>query len=82
MDCITVHLQSAFCPNAAGAVMFYIMNTLKKPNRDPIWQFFVQVEQLNSYLKNLPSLFQSPKANSETKLVMPLKDANLVTHLL
>ena len=42
----------------------------------------MRVDQLNSYLKNLPSLFQSPKANLATKLVMPLKDANLATHLL
>ncbi len=61
--------------------MFYITNTLKKPNRVPIQQFCVQVEQLNSYLKNLLSLFQSPKANSETKPVTPLKDADLTMHL-
>ena len=41
LECITFHLQSVFFPNAAEAVMFYIMNTLKKPNRVPIWQFFV-----------------------------------------
>ncbi len=55
---------------------------MKKLNRVPILQFFVQVEQLNSYLKNLPSLFQSPKANLATKHFMPLKDADLATHLL
>ena len=58
------------------------MNTLKKPNRVPIGQFFVRVEQLNSYLENLPSLFPSLKANSATKPVMPLEDADLATHLL
>ena len=40
------------------------------------------MEQLNSYLENLQSLFQSPKANSATKPVMPLEDADLMTHLL
>ena len=63
LECVTFHLQSVFHPDAAEAVKFYITNTLKKPNRVPIWQFFVQVEQVNSYLENLPSLFQSPKAN-------------------
>ncbi len=82
MECITFHLQSVFHPDAAEAVKFYIMNTLKKPNRVPIWQFFVRVEQLNSYLENLPSLFQSPKANSATKPVTPLEDADLAMHLL
>ena len=79
---MTFHLQSVFHPDAAEAVKFYITNTLKKPNRVPIRQFFVQVEQLNSYLENLPSLFQSPKANLATKPVMLLKDADLATHLL
>ena len=37
---------------------------------------------MNSYLENLPGLFKSTKANLATKLVMPLKDANLATHLL
>ncbi len=82
LECITFHLQSVFCPNAAEAVKFYITNTLKKSIRVPMWQFFVQVEQLNSYLENLPSLFQSPKANLTTKPVMLLEDADLAMHLL
>jgi hypothetical protein len=47
-----------------------------------IRQFFVQVEQLNSYLKTLPFLLNSPKANQATKKVLPLDDADLATHLL
>ena len=82
MECANFHLQSVFRPDAAEAVKFYITNTLKKPNRVPIRQFFVRVEQVNSYLENLPSLFQSPKTNSATKLVMPLEDADLKMHLL
>ncbi len=60
LECITFHLQSEFHPNAAEAVKFYITNTLKKPNRFSIQQFFVQVELLNSNLENLPNLSQSP----------------------
>ena len=41
LECVTFHLQSVFCPDAAEAVKFYITNTLKKPTRAPIWQFFV-----------------------------------------
>ncbi len=37
---------------------------------------------MNCYLKSLPGLFNSPKANSATKPVMPLEDADLATHLL
>jgi hypothetical protein len=40
------------------------------------------VEQLNNNLKGLSGLFKSPKANSATKLVKPLEDANIATHLL
>ena len=68
-------------PHEAEAMKFYITNTLKKPNRVPIWRFFVQVEQLNSYLKKLPSLLQSPKANTATKPLMPLEDPDLMTHI-
>ena len=39
LECMTFHLQSVFHPDAAEAVKFYIMNTLKKPNRVPILQF-------------------------------------------
>ena len=41
----------------------------------------MQVE-LNNYLEILPGLFQSLKVNLATKLIMPLKVANLVAHLL
>ena len=59
----------------AGEVLkYYITNTLN--------QCFVRVEQLNSYLKMLPCLFYSPKANLTTKEVLPLDDADLATHLL
>ena len=71
-----------FCFDAGEALKYYIMNTLKKPNWVSICQFFVQVEQLNSYLEMLPCLFYSPKANPTTKEILPLDDADLVTHLL
>ena len=45
-------------------------------------QFFVQLEQLNSYLETLPCLQYSLKANQATKKVLPLDDADLATHLL
>ena len=55
---------------------------LKKPNWVLIHQFFVQVEQLNSYLEMLPCLYYSPKANQATKEVLPFGDTALATHLL
>ena len=68
--------------DAGKALKYYITNTLKKPNRVSIRQFFVQVEQLNSYLETLPCLFYRPKANPTTKEILPLDDADLATHLL
>ena len=42
----------------------------------------MRVEQLNSYLKNLPCLYYSTNVNQLTKIVKSLDDANLATHLL
>eukprot|EP00804_Cyclotella_cryptica_P022170 CCRYP_011629-RA/>CCRYP_011629-RA protein AED:0.39 eAED:0.94 QI:0/0/0/1/1/1/2/0/386 len=81
-ECITFHLLQVFRHDAGEALKYYITNTLKKPNRVSIHQFFVRVEQLNSYLKTLPCLYYSPKANQTTKKVLPLDDADLATHLL
>ncbi len=64
------------------ALQYYIMNTLKKPNRVLIHQCFVQVELLNSYFETLPCLYYSPKARQVTKEVLPLDDVDLMTHLL
>ena len=76
------HLQTVFQFDAGEALKYYIMNTLKKPDRVLICHFFVQLEQLNSYLEMLPCLYYSPKANQATKEVLPLDDMDLMTHLL
>eukprot|EP00804_Cyclotella_cryptica_P017240 CCRYP_013145-RA/>CCRYP_013145-RA protein AED:0.36 eAED:1.00 QI:0/0/0/1/1/1/2/0/310 len=81
-ECVMFHLLQEFRHDAGEALKYYITNTLKKPNRVSIRQFFVQVEQLNSYLETLPCLYYSPKANQATKKVLPLDDADLATHLL
>jgi len=82
MECLMVHLQQVSRHDAGKALKYYIMNTLRKPNRIPIHQFLVRVEQLNSYLETLPYLYYSPSANQATKQVLPLDDANLAMHLL
>jgi hypothetical protein len=48
--CVTFHLLQVFGHDAGEALKYYITNTLKKPNQVSIRQFFVRVEQLNSYL--------------------------------
>eukprot|EP00804_Cyclotella_cryptica_P015513 CCRYP_003554-RA/>CCRYP_003554-RA protein AED:0.37 eAED:1.00 QI:0/0/0/1/1/1/2/0/455 len=81
-ECVTFHLLQVFRRDAGEALKYYITNTLKKPNWVSIRQFFVQVEQLNSYLETLPCTYYSPKANQATKKVLPIDDADLATHLL
>ena len=60
-----------FHHDAAEAVKSYTTNMLKMPYRVPMRQFFECMEQLNSYLENLPCLYNSPKANFGTKPVLP-----------
>ena len=76
------HLQLVFKNDAGETLKYYITNTLRKPNRVPISQFLVRVEQLNSYLDNLPCLYFSASANQATKIIKPLDNSDLATHLL
>jgi len=82
MECVTFHPQQVFRHDMGKALKYYIMNTLRKPNRIPIHQVLVRVEQLNSYLETLPCLYYSPSVNQATKQVLPLDNATLAKHLL
>ena len=75
---------ASFWYDVGETLKYNITNMLKKPNWVSICQFFVQVEQLNSYLEMLPfpCLYYSPEANQAMTQVLPLDDADLVTHLL
>jgi hypothetical protein len=44
--------------------------------------FFTCVEQLNSYIKYLPSIYNSPKATESTQLAVPYTEAQLAVQLL
>jgi hypothetical protein len=82
MECVMFHLQQVFRHDAGKTLKYYITNTLRKPNRIPIRQFLVQVEQINIYLESLPCLYYSPSMNQAMKQVLPFDDADLVMHLL
>jgi len=82
MECVTFHLQQVLRHDTGKALKYYITNMLRKPNRILIHQFLVGIEQLSGYLKTQPCLYYSPSANQATKQVLPLDDADLVTHLL
>ena len=58
--------------DAGEALKYDITNMSKKPNQVLIHQVFVQVEQLNHYLKTLLCVYYSLNANPATKKVLPL----------
>ena len=82
MDCTTNHLLTVFNMDAAEKQHYYISNTLRKPNKVTICAFFTRVEQLNSYIKLLLSLYNSPKATEYTKPARPFDEAELAMLLL
>ena len=69
--CTTHHLLTVFDMDTMEQQWYYISNTLKKPQRISMCAFFTCVEQLNSYIKLLPSLYTSSKATKFTKPAPP-----------
>jgi hypothetical protein len=80
-DCMVFHLLTAFPINAAEQEKYYISNVLKKPQR--ISQFVCHVEQLNTYIAQMPCFFYSPNTNASTKPKNgPFMEAELGAHVL
>jgi hypothetical protein len=65
-DCVLFHLLSLFPINTAEREKYYITNVLMKPQRISVHQFVGPVEQLNTYILQLPCFYNSPSANSTT----------------
>lgn len=82
LTCTIFHVLTVFDEDAAERQQLYISNTLKKPQRVTVRAFFTRVEQLNSYIKYLPSLYNSPKATESTTLAEPFTEAQLAVLLL
>jgi hypothetical protein len=62
-NCMIFHLLAMFPNNAVEQERYYITNVLKKkPQRISVSQFVQRVEQLNSYIVQLPCWFYSPSA--------------------
>jgi hypothetical protein len=82
-DCVMFHLLTMFPNNAAEQEMYYITNVLKKPKRISVCQFVQCVEQLNSFIAQLPCWFHSPTAKPNTMPVyVPLTEADLLSYVL
>ncbi len=69
LECTMFHLQTVFDEDDVERQQIYISNHLKKPQRVMVRAFFTRVEQLNSYVKYLPSIYNSPKATESPSLL-------------
>jgi hypothetical protein len=82
-NCVMFHLLTAFPINAAEQEKYYILDVLKKPQRVNVHQFVRPVEQLNTYIAQMPCFFYSPNANASTKPENVLfTEAELGAHVL
>jgi hypothetical protein len=82
-DCVMFHLLTVFPNNAAEQERYYITNVLKKPQRISIRQFVQPVEQLNSYISQLPCWYYSPSMKANTiPMNVPFVEADLSSHVL
>jgi hypothetical protein len=72
-----------FPNNAAEQERYYITTLLKIPQRVSICQFVQHVEQLNSYILQLPCKYYSPSVKAKTiPMNMPFAEADLSSHVL
>jgi hypothetical protein len=77
------HLLTVFPNNSAEQERYYITNVLKKPQCVSICQFVQRVEQLNSYISQLPCWYCSPSVKANTiPMNVPFAEADLSSHVL
>jgi hypothetical protein len=82
-DCIMFHLLTVFPINVADQEKYYVTSVLKKPQRIIIHLFVRHVEQLNTYIAQMPCFYYSPHANASTKPKnIPFTEAELRSHVL
>ncbi len=82
-DCMMFHLLTMFPNNVAEQERYYIINVLTKSQRVSMHQFVQHVDQLNSYIAQLPCWFYSPSAKPSTiPMNVPFTKANLENNAL
>jgi len=82
-DCVMFHLLTVFPNNVAEQERYYITKVLKKPQRVSIHQFVQRVEQLNSYISQLPCWYYSPSVKVKTvPMNVSFAEADLASHVL
>ena len=72
LTCTVFHLQTIFDEDTVEHQQIYISNHLKKH----------QHTHVNSYIKYLPSIYNSPKTMESTQLNVPYTEAQLAVQLL
>jgi hypothetical protein len=82
-NCVMFHLFTAFPINAAEQEKYYVTNLLEMPQRVNVRQFVRRVEQLNTYIAQMPCFYYSPHANASNKPEnVPFTEAELGAHVL
>jgi hypothetical protein len=82
-DWVMFHLLIVFPNNAAKQERYYLTTVLKKPQHVSERQFMQRVEQLNSYIAQLPCWFYSPSVQPIMILANVLfTKADLTSHVL
>jgi hypothetical protein len=82
-DCVIFNLLTVFPNSAAEQKRYYIMNVLMKPQHISICQFVQRVEQLISYISQLPCWHYSPSVKpTAIPINVPFVEADLASHIL
>jgi len=82
-DCVMFHLLTVFPNNVAEQEKYYITNVLKKSQHISICQFVQRVEQLNSYIAQLPCWYYSSSVKVKTvPMNVSFVEADLASHVL
>jgi hypothetical protein len=82
-NCVMFHLLTVFPNNAAEQEKYYHSNMLKKPQRISVRQFVQRIEQLNTYVSQLPCWYYSPSyVNGMTPANILFTEADLAIHVL
>ncbi len=82
-NCVMFYLLTVFPNNAAEQEKYYLSNVLKKPQQVGVRQFIQCVEQLNTYIGQLPCWYYSPSYNpGMTPANVLFFKADLASHVL
>jgi hypothetical protein len=77
MDCIELHKLTIFSADAAEKQLYYMQQTIKKPQQVTVRQFVSCMGVLNDYLAYLPTVFDLLMAVAGTKKMnVPFDEAD------